>query len=154
VLDNVGVAAWRHSEHRGVWRRAPYRRLTADCMHFLESVGLEAIAHRVADTLGHGERRMLDIAMALACRPKLLLLDEPAAGLTEEGVSRLMKAVLTLPPDVTVIVVEHDFAFVAAVADTVTVLHEGRKLASGTPAEIAADAEVQAAYLGTAKEGV
>jgi branched-chain amino acid transport system ATP-binding protein len=92
---------------------------------------------------------MLDLAMALATRPKLLLLDEPAAGLTDEGVQRLLDSVLALPPEVTIIVVEHDFAFVSAVADTVTVLHDGRKLATDTPAAVAADPAVREAYLGT-----
>ncbi|MFD0632152.1 hypothetical protein ACFQ9X_11635 [Catenulispora yoronensis] len=78
----------------------------------------------------------------------MLLLDEPAAGLTEHGVEQLLAALRALPATVTVVVVEHDFAFVSAIADTVTVLHDGRLLATGTPAEITADAAVRAAYLG------
>ena len=96
---------------------------------------------------------MLDIGMALAADPRVLLLDEPAAGLTDQGVQRLLTAMRALPEQVTVVVVEHDFAFVSAVADTVTVLQDGKLLATGTPAEIAADAAVRSAYLGEAGIG-
>ena len=152
ALDNVAMAAWRLSGVRMKWRRPSYSRLTGECLPHLEAVGLRSLALREAGTLAHGERRMLDIAMALAARPKLLLLDEPAAGLTEDGITHLIAAIEALPGEVTVVVVEHDFAFVSAVADTVTVLHDGRELATGTPAEIAADAAVHAAYLGSATE--
>jgi branched-chain amino acid transport system ATP-binding protein len=148
ALDNVAVAAWRTSGVSGKWRRGPYRKLAEDCVPYLAAVGLAGSELRIAATLAHGERRMLDLAMALATRPKLLLLDEPAAGLTDDGVQRLLASVLALPPEVTIIVVEHDFAFVSAVADTVTVLRDGRELATGTPAAVAADPAVQAAYLG------
>ena len=152
ALDNVALAAWRLSGIRMQWRRSAFGRLAGECLPHLAAVGLESLAFRKAGSLAHGERRMLDIAMALASRPKLLLLDEPAAGLTDEGVERLLGVVRALPEEVTVVVVEHDFAFVSAVADTVTVLHDGRKLATGTPAEITADATVRTAYLGTATE--
>jgi branched-chain amino acid transport system ATP-binding protein len=148
VSDNMALAAWRHSERRGLWRRPRYRALAEDCRPLLADVGIADLADRTAGGLAHGERRMLDIAMALAARPKLLLLDEPAAGLTDDGAERLLAALRALPPEVTVVVVEHDFAFVSAIADTVTVLHDGRPLAAGTPTEIAADAEVRRAYLG------
>ena len=152
ALDNVAMAAWRNSDIAGRWRRGPYRRLAEDGRRHLAAVGLADSAHRTAGTLAHGDRRMLDLAMALATRPKLLLLDEPAAGLTDEGVERLLAAVRALPSEVTVVVVEHDFAFVSAVADTVTVLQGGRELATGTPEAIAADAAVRQAYLGSAAE--
>jgi branched-chain amino acid transport system ATP-binding protein len=152
TLDNVALAAWRLSGIRMQWRRSAFSRLAGECLPHLAAVGLEGVAFRKAGSLAHGERRMLDIAMALASRPKLLLLDEPAAGLTEAGVERLLGVVRALPEDVTVVVVEHDFAFVSAVADTVTVLHDGRKLATGTPEQIAADSAVRTAYLGTATE--
>jgi len=150
VLDNIAVAAWRTSDAGAKWRRSGYRRMAEDGRRYLAAVGLEESAQRIADTLAHGERRMLDLAMALATRPKVLLLDEPAAGLTDEGVDRLLAAVRALPPEVTVVVVEHDFAFVSAVADVVTVLHGGRELATGTPAAVAADPAVRDAYLGLA----
>jgi branched-chain amino acid transport system ATP-binding protein len=152
ALDNVAIAAWRAGSGRGRWRRGPYRRLAEECRPHLAAAGLAGSGHRVAGTLAHGERRMLDLAMALAARPRLLLLDEPAAGLTDEGLEDLLTALDALPREVTVIVVEHDFAFVTAVADTVTVLRDGRRLATGSPAAIAADPAVRHAYLGGAEE--
>jgi branched-chain amino acid transport system ATP-binding protein len=148
VADNIALAAWPHSAIRGKWRRGRYRRLSQACEGYLETAGITALADRPAGALAHGERRMLDIGMALAAGPRVLLLDEPAAGLTDQGVERLLAAMRALPREVTVVVVEHDFAFVAAVADTVTVLQDGKLLATGTPAEIAADAAVRTAYLG------
>jgi branched-chain amino acid transport system ATP-binding protein len=150
VADNIALAAWPHSEVRGKWRRGRYRRLSEACECYLETAGITALADRPAGALAHGERRMLDIGMALAAGPRVLLLDEPAAGLTDQGVERLLEAMRALPREVTVVVVEHDFAFVSAVADTVTVLQDGTLLATGTPAEIAADPAVRAAYLGEA----
>lgn len=148
VADNIALAAWPHSTVRGKWRRGRYRALSQACEQYLEVAGITALAARPAGALAHGERRMLDIGMALAAGPRVLLLDEPAAGLTDQGVERLLAAMRALPEEVTVVVVEHDFAFVSAVADTVTVLQDGMLLATGTPAEIAADASVRAAYLG------
>jgi branched-chain amino acid transport system ATP-binding protein len=148
VADNIALAAWPHSDVRAKWRRGRYRALSEACESYLEATGISALADRPAGALAHGERRMLDIGMALAADPQVLLLDEPAAGLTDQGVERLLTAMRALPQEVTVVVVEHDFAFVSAVADTVTVLQDGRLLATGTPAEIAADAAVRTAYLG------
>ena len=148
VADNIALAAWPHSAVRGKWQRRRYRRLSEACECYLETAGITALADRPAGALAHGERRMLDIGMALAADPRVLLLDEPAAGLTDQGVERLLTAMRALPEEVTVVVVEHDFAFVAEIADMVTVLQDGTLLATGTPAEIAADATVRAAYLG------
>ena len=153
VADNIALAAWPHSEVRGKWQRRRYRKLSEACECYLETAGITALADRPAGALAHGERRMLDIGMALAADPRVLLLDEPAAGLTDQGVERLLTAMRALPEQVTVVVVEHDFAFVAAVADTVTVLQDGALLATGTPAEIAADAAVREAYLGESAAG-
>ena len=153
VADNIALAAWPHSDVRGKWQRRRYRRLSDACEGYLETAGITALADRPAGALAHGERRMLDIGMALAADPRVLLLDEPAAGLTDHGVERLLTAMRALPEAVTVVVVEHDFAFVAAVADTVTVLQDGKLLATGTPAEIAADAAVREAYLGESVAG-
>ena len=153
VADNIALAAWPHSDLRGKWRRRRYRKLSEACESYLETAGISALSDRPAGALAHGERRMLDIGMALAADPRVLLLDEPAAGLTDQGVERLLAAMRALPAEVTVVVVEHDFAFVSAVADTVTVLQDGKLLATGTPAEIAADAAVRSAYLGEAGIG-
>jgi len=149
VLDNVCLAAWRHTDVRAPCRRAGYRRLAVEAAAHLETVGLRGQADTIAGELSHGARRLLDIAMALAGRPELLLLDEPAAGLTDVDIARLSAVLRALPHEVTVILVEHDFALVREVADTVTVLAAGAVVASGTPDEIAAHPHVRATYLGT-----
>ncbi|WP_406281108.1 ATP-binding cassette domain-containing protein [Embleya sp. NBC_00896] len=151
VLDNVTLAAWRHAGISGVWRSARYRTLAAEAATHLETVGLTDRADEIAGELSHGSRRLLDIAMALAGHPKLLLLDEPAAGLTDTDIDRLSAVLKALPADVTMVLVEHNFALVREVTDTVTVLASGQLLATGTPDEIAANPAVRDTYLGAAE---
>ncbi|MDI2129913.1 ABC transporter ATP-binding protein [Yinghuangia seranimata] len=150
VLDNVLLGAWHHHT-AAPWRRAGRRRIADDCRAILETVGLTGLEHRQAGELSHGRRRMLDLAVALAGRPRLLLLDEPAAGLTDADVTVLLAVLRDLSDDVAVLLVEHNLDVVAAFARTVTVLHHGRPLVTGTPAEIQADPAVREAYLGRRK---
>jgi branched-chain amino acid transport system ATP-binding protein len=114
----------------------------------LAEVGLARHAHTPAGRLAHGQRRLLDIAMALAGDPRLLLLDEPAAGLDGEDLERLVALLSGLPADVAVLLVEHRLELVAAVAHSVTVLHQGRVLAAGRPEELARDPAVVLPYPG------
>ncbi|WP_237535625.1 branched-chain amino acid ABC transporter ATP-binding protein/permease [Streptomyces sp. SID3343] len=151
ILDNVTIAAWRHAGVRGTWRRGGYRTLSAEAATHLDTVGLLDRADEIAGELSHGSRRLLDIAMALAGNPTLLLLDEPAAGLTDTDIERLAVVLKALPPEVTMILVEHNFALVRDVTDTVTVLASGQLLATGTPDEIAANQAVRDTYLGAAE---
>jgi branched-chain amino acid transport system ATP-binding protein len=116
----------------------------------LARCGLEGRSEVLAATLSHGERRQLEIAMVLATRPTMLLLDEPTAGMGLGDSARLVALIGQLAGQFTVILVEHDMDAVFAVADHLTVLVEGRVLASGPVAEVRADAAVQAAYLGSA----
>ena len=102
-------------------------------------------------TLSHGERKQLELALALACRPRLLLLDEPAAGMSPADRARLVRLLRTLPPRITLLFVEHDLDLVFALADQVSVLHLGRLLLTGTADEIRTSAVVQEAYLGSAR---
>jgi branched-chain amino acid transport system ATP-binding protein len=148
VLDNVSLAAWRHSELRGLWGPRRYRELGRHCLDHLDLVGAAHLAAETAGRLSHGQKRLVEIAAALASRPRLLLLDEPAAGLTEEDTGRLVSVLSQLPDAVAVVLVEHDLDFVSALAGRVTVLHAGRSIAEGTPAEVSADPEVRSAYLG------
>jgi branched-chain amino acid transport system permease protein len=125
------------------------RELPDDPMALLASCGLREAASLPVTTLPYGQLRLLGVAAALACRPHLLLLDEPAAGLTPVDAGALRKAITDARDNgVTVVVVDHDMSFLLPICDRVTVLDEGRKLAEGDPDGIADDPEVVAAYLG------
>ncbi|MGY5005231.1 ABC transporter ATP-binding protein [Streptomyces griseus] len=151
VLDNVVLAGWpHHPKRRGAWRSpSRYRQHTESAGRHLETVGLADLARRPASTLSHGQRRMLDLAAALAGAPRLLLLDEPAAGLTDGDIGRLLGILGGLPASVAVILVEHHVEVVAQIASTVTVLAAGRVLATGETQEVLAHPEVRDAYHGT-----
>jgi branched-chain amino acid transport system permease protein len=114
----------------------------------LEELDLTSCADYAVNTLAYGEKRRLELGLALACRPSVLLLDEPLAGLSpaeREGAKQLIR---NLNKGRTIILVEHDMDAVFALAERITVLHEGRKLAEGTPKEISNDPLVRQAYLG------
>lgn len=152
ALDNVLVAVSRRAEVSWsmltpVRRR---RRLVGRARTMLDRVGLGDRQSVVAGALSHGERRQLEVAIALACEPALLLLDEPAAGMSAAETARLSTLLAALPESITVLLVEHDLDLVFDLADTVTVLHLGRHLVTGSPHQVRASEEVQAAYLGAA----
>jgi branched-chain amino acid transport system ATP-binding protein len=118
---------------------------------FLAEVGLGARGAVPVAALSHGERRQLELAVALATGPRVLLLDEPAAGLTPAESARLAELIQRLPGSVALLFVEHDLDVVFRLATRVTVMHLGRVLMSGTPEEVRVSPEVQAAYLGTGR---
>jgi branched-chain amino acid transport system ATP-binding protein len=126
--------------------------LTEPARALLERMGLGARAGIRAEDLSHGEQRQLELAMALATRPRMLLLDEPMAGLGPVETQEMTRTLLALKGAVTILLVEHDMDAVFALADRVTVLVYGRAIASGAPADIRANAEVRTAYLGDAQE--
>jgi branched-chain amino acid transport system ATP-binding protein len=150
ALDNVALAVQAHSGHSfRFWhpaRRASELRIPARAA--LARVGLAARADVVVSQLSHGEHRQLELAMALATRPRLLLLDEPMAGLGPEESARMVTLLRELKQEVTILLIEHDMAAVFALADRITVLVYGRVIASGAPAAIRENAEVRKAYLG------
>jgi branched-chain amino acid transport system ATP-binding protein len=113
-----------------------------------ERVGIAARLNRQAAELSHGEQRQLEIALALAARPRLLLLDEPAAGLSRPERQQLTKVLLSLDRNVTLLMIEHDMDVAFAVAEWVTMMHEGAVIVEGTPEEIRADKRVHDLYLG------
>jgi branched-chain amino acid transport system ATP-binding protein len=103
--------------------------------------------------LPYGKQRLLEIAIALACRPRLLLLDEPAAGVPQSERHEILASIVALPADVTVLLIEHDMDFVFNFADRISVLVNGALLLEGTPDEVARDPRVKAVYLGEAGHG-
>lgn len=153
AAQNVALAAQRH---RGAasWplpRRQP--EVDARVSELLDSVGLAARGDVPVSSLSHGERRQLEIAVALACEPRLLLMDEPAAGMSPAESARLTELVLALPREITVVIVEHDLDVVFALAERVTVMHLGGVLLTGTPDEVRGSPAVQEAYLGSSTRG-
>jgi ABC-type branched-subunit amino acid transport system ATPase component len=147
TVDNLVLAAWRHTGVSG-WAPARYRQLARRALDDLDALGLADQARQPAGALPHGQRRLLDIAVALAGAPRLLLLDEPAAGLDDADLRRLQAVLRALPPRCAVVLVEHNLDLVAAIADRVSVLHHGRMLANGSPDAIAVDPTVREVYLG------
>jgi len=115
----------------------------------LAAAGLEGRGDRIASALSHGEQRQLEIAMVLATQPKVLLLDEPLAGMGADEAARMVCLLKTLAAGHAILLVEHDMDAVFAVADLITVMVNGQVLESGAPARIRASAAVQQAYLGT-----
>ena len=152
VLDNVHAAVLAHGRrHRQLLRAALADRAGRDhAQEILESVHLGAAGDTLAGSLSHGDQKLLDIALALALRPKLLLLDEPTAGMHPEERRETMAQVKQLWRDLgmTVVFVEHDMDIVFTVASTIRVLHHGELVAQGPPAEISTNRLVVEAYLG------
>jgi branched-chain amino acid transport system ATP-binding protein len=154
VEQNVLLAAQRRrgSRYSLVPRRQTAARELARSL--LVDVGLERRSGTPVAALSHGERRQLEVALALACEPRLLLLDEPAAGMSPAESARLVELLRRLPESVTLVIVEHDLDVVFALARSVTVLHLGRVLLTGPPEEVRASSAVQEAYLGTGREAL
>jgi len=150
VLDNIALATQAHAGHSfRFWRSARRDRLLREpARHWLEVVGLSDRADVQAGTLAHGEKRTLELAMALATRPRMLLLDEPMAGAGPDDSARMVQLLASLKGQQTILLVEHDMDAVFALADTITVLVRGRVIASGSPGVIRQDSVVLEAYLG------
>ena len=150
ALDNVALAVQAHDGHSfRFWAEARKDKSLRDpAMQALEQVGLAHRADITASALSHGEHRQLEIAMALATRPKLLLLDEPMAGMGPEDSARMVQMLRGIKGSVTILLIEHDMDAVFALADRITVLVYGHAIATGLPDEIRRNAQVRQAYLG------
>jgi branched-chain amino acid transport system ATP-binding protein len=150
ALDNVALAVQAHAGHSfRFWKDA--RRdaaLRGPALAALDRVGLGARADMRVGRLSHGECRQLEIAMALATQPRMLLLDEPMAGMGPDESARMVSMLRALKGGITIVLIEHDMETVFALADRITVLVYGRVIASDDPAAIRADAAVREAYLG------
>jgi branched-chain amino acid transport system ATP-binding protein len=150
VLENVALAvqAREGSSFRFLRPAASEQALNDQAMGCLADVGLSDRARQLAGSLSHGEKRQLELAVALATRPRLLLLDEPLAGTGHEEAAHLVALFGRLKDRVTMVLIEHDMNAVFALADTVSVLVYGQIVASGNPADVRADPKVRTAYLG------
>ena len=150
ALENVALAvqARAGSSYRFAGRADREHALNDPAMEALSEVGLAARANVIAGQLSHGEKRALELAIALAMQPKLLLLDEPMAGTGREETERLIGVLQKLKGRFAILLVEHDMTAVFALADRISVLTYGRILASGAPSAVRADQQVVAAYLG------
>jgi branched-chain amino acid transport system ATP-binding protein len=150
ALDNVALAAQAHAGHSfRFWQDARREETLRRQAHTaLSRVGLTDRADMRVDRLSHGEHRQLEIAMALAMRPRMLLLDEPMAGMGPEESARMVATLRELKGNLTILLIEHDMETVFALADRITVLVYGRIIASGDPAAVRSDAAVREAYLG------
>ncbi|MGQ0546048.1 MAG: ABC transporter ATP-binding protein [Betaproteobacteria bacterium] len=153
VLENVALAARsRDGRNLQMWRRAQgYAGAQKQAEEILERLGLSARAEADAGQLAHGEKRVLEIAIALALRPAVLLLDEPTAGMSSGESEHIAALIRKLSSQVSVLLVEHDMEIVLGISDVVTVMTQGCIIASGSPAQISRDPQVQAAYLGIAE---
>jgi len=151
VRDNLLLAAQAHAGSSfGMLRDRRHERPLADTAQALaERVGLASDQHRVAGTLPHGAQRKLDVALALAAKPKLLLLDEPMAGMGPEDSERMTELIHQLKRDMAILLIEHDMKAVFALADRISVLVYGKVLVSGGVDAIRGNPQVQAVYLGT-----
>jgi branched-chain amino acid transport system ATP-binding protein len=154
VLENVALAvqARSGSSFRFFGRAAEEATLNMPAMAALDQTGIADRAHKLAGELSHGEKRALELAIALAMQPALLLLDEPMAGVGREETEQQVKLLRRLKGQLTMVLVEHDMAAVFALADRISVLIRGRVLVTGLPAEVRADPQVVAAYLGEQME--
>ena len=150
ALENVRIAAQARSGHRFdlLSRADALSGPRGEALALLADVGLLGLADRVAATLAHGEQRLLEIAIAMATRPAVLLLDEPLAGLPDAERGRITALIRGLAARYAIMLIEHDIDRVLEISDRISVMHEGRVIAAGTPAEIQENPLVQQAYLG------
>jgi len=156
VLENVRVASQAHggSDAWKLWRNAAaFPEYEREAREILERVGLGDEAHTVAEALSHGQKRHLEVAVALAGDPSVLLLDEPTAGVSSDAIDRLVDLIRNVAADHAVLLVEHNMDIVMNVSERVAVLHQGELIADGPPEAVREDPAVQEAYLGGYEPG-
>ena len=155
VLESVVLAICERTGSAGHWLGtvARHRDEIAEAQTLLAALRLDGDADTVTRSLPYGKQRLVEIALALATKPRILLLDEPAAGIPSSESAELFNVLGALPEDVSILLIEHDMELVFRFAERITVLVDGKVLTEGTPAEIAADARVREVYLGEAQHG-
>jgi branched-chain amino acid transport system ATP-binding protein len=148
--DNVAVAvaerekyAWRMIRYTPQWRQC-----LAEAQALLDELGIGAVGDRLVRELPYGQQRLLEIAIALSLKPRVLLLDEPAAGVPSSEAHHIHDVLDQMPKDIAILIIEHDMDVIFRFAQEIIVLVQGRVLTRGAPAQISADAEVRAVYLG------
>ena len=147
--ENVRVALQMQSARYQIFRpRGAYTELSERADALLERVGLQDSRSKLAGDLAHGQQRSLEVAMALSCEPKLLLMDEPTAGMSPQETVVMMDLITQLSTERTIVLVEHKMKLVMGLCKRLLVLHHGELLAEGTPDEIRSNAEVKRVYLG------
>ena len=150
VFENVRVAIQAHTRHR--FNMASYaldfREPAEVAIEMLEKIGLADKARQKASTLSHGDQRVLEVGIALATKPILLLLDEPTSGMSPEETGNMMRLIRDIGDRITILLIEHDMRMVMTISDRVTVLNMGQVIAEGTPSDIQQNTEVKKAYLG------
>ncbi len=153
-LETIGLAVSERMGHGGDWWRRMGTRddVNAEIAENLARFRLLEVMNEPTATLPYGKQRLLEIAVAIAAKPRVLLLDEPAAGVPESERHDILAAVAALPRDVTVLLIEHDMDLVFSFADQISVLVNGALLVEGPPDEVARDARVKAVYLGEAAD--
>ena len=153
VYENVALAVRsKNGENRVLWRRADSSGGgRPEVLTILERLGLSERANAQADHLAHGEKRVLEIAIAMGLCPRVLLLDEPTAGMSSGETEQIARLIRNLAAQATVLLVEHDMDIVLGISDVVTVMTQGSVIATGSPADVSRNARVQSAYLGTAR---
>jgi branched-chain amino acid transport system ATP-binding protein len=151
VAENLRLAAQILEPMGRLWRPVRASRAAlARADELLTRFALTGKANHLVGELSHGEQRRLEVAVALACRPKVLLLDEPTQGMSHGDTADTAALIRSLAEDVTVLLIEHDIGLVMSLSDHVIVMHQGEKLAEGPPAAVRANPAVQAAYFGHA----
>ena len=153
VLESVMLAICERRGLQKVWWKtvAKHADVVEEAMALLATLKLTNEANSITRSMAYGKQRLVEIALALATKPKILLLDEPAAGIPSAESKELFEVIAGLPRDVTVLFIEHDMGLVFRFADRITVLVGGKVLTEGTPDEIAADPRVKEVYLGEAE---
>jgi branched-chain amino acid transport system ATP-binding protein len=152
VFENVRVAAQSRKTTFNLWSKATsHQELSEQALQILELIGLAGFKDDIAANMSHGDRKRLEIGIALATRPKLLLLDEPTAGLSPTETRQTIELIKKIAQNLTIILVEHKMKVVMEVSDKITVLYYGRLLTQGTPDEIRTNKEVRRVYLGGVK---
>jgi branched-chain amino acid transport system ATP-binding protein len=147
--ENLRLAFQAAYAYTSIWSGLKIMRASAEkAQALIESLRLHSVADQIAGTLSYGDQRRLEIGLALAAEPKLLLLDEPMAGMSQSAANEMLALLRAIPRSITLLLIEHDLDMVLKLSDHITVLHRGQVLAEGGPAEIQNDSRVQEAYLG------
>jgi branched-chain amino acid transport system ATP-binding protein len=153
VADHLSFAIRAQNQRmNGVWRAMTSdRKIQEQGSELIESLGLSGLRNNRVDEIAYGQQRLVEIAIAIAMKPKVLLLDEPAAGIPRDSMDLVLTALNLLPKDLAVIMIDHDMELVRRFAQQIVVLAAGQIIANGTPTEISQNAQVRSAYLGELK---